>query len=158
MHGFMDDFSTYSLYKKEGQAFYDSVGEIFSPALREKVRFTAEGFNHIIFTDPRSEREQLAQVARFRLLPLAVRLVGISTTYQEFEEISKQIEVKMLKEKIVKNQMVRYWGIIAILDGYKIKVVIRKIGDGAVHFWSIIPAWTTSKRHDGRFQGSPEND
>jgi len=44
---------------------------------------------------------------------------------------------------------VRYWGIIAIIEGRKIKVIIRKIGDnGALHFWSVVPAWTTNRYRD----------
>jgi len=62
-----------------------------------------------------------------------------------------------------KNKIVKYWGIIAIIDGQKIKVIIRKIGDnGFLHFWSIIPAWTTNKYRDTKFfttmKGRPEED
>jgi hypothetical protein len=58
---------------------------------------------------------------------------------------------------------VRYWGIIAIIDSRKIKVILRQIGDGgAMHFWSIVPAWTTNKYRDAKFyttmKGSPDED
>lgn len=40
----------------------------------------------------------------------------------------------------------------AIVDGRKIKVIVRKIGDnGTMHFWGIVPAWTTNKYRDVRF-------
>ena len=57
--------------------------------------------------------------------------------------------------------LIKYWGIIAIIDGRKIKVILRKIGDnGQLHFWSIVPAWTTNKYRDAKFvstmKGNPE--
>lgn len=57
----------------------------------------------------------------------------------------------------------RYWGIIAIIEGRKIKVIIRKIGEeGSLHFWSIVPAWVTNKYRDiklfSTMKGSPEYD
>lgn len=58
---------------------------------------------------------------------------------------------------------IKYWGLIAIIRDRKINVVIRKIGDnGAVHFLSVIPDWTTNKYRDTKFfttmKGHPEED
>jgi len=70
--------------------------------------------------------------------------------------------VKRHKKKIRESKAVQYWGIIAIVDARKIKVIIRKIGDGSFHFWSVIPAWTTNKYRDTKFfttmKGQPEQD
>ena len=68
-----------------------------------------------------------------------------------------------IKKRIKKTKAVRYWGIIAIVDGRKIKVIIRKVGDdGRMHFWSIVPAWVTNKFRDTKLfstmKGSPEED
>ncbi|MDZ4286079.1 MAG: hypothetical protein U1A23_04065, partial [Candidatus Sungbacteria bacterium] len=111
----------------------------------------------------RSERERSSQVLRFKLLPLAVKLVGLSTTYQEFEETIKEFDIQSHKKRIRQSKPVRYWGIIAIIEGRKIKVIVRKIGDnGTMHFWSIVPAWTTNKYRDTRFfttmKGNPDED
>jgi len=94
---------------------------------------------------------------------LAKKLIGISTTYQEFEETIKEFDIKKYKKKIKENRLVKYWGIIAIIDGQKIKVIIRKIGNnGSLHFWSVIPAWVTNKYRDTKFyttmHGNPEED
>jgi len=61
----------------------------------------------------------------------------------------------------MKSKVVKYWGIIAIIDGRKIKVIIRKIGDmGNLHFWSIVPSWITNKYRDTKLfttmKGNPE--
>lgn len=96
------------------------------------------------------------------MLPLASKLVKISTTYQEFEETLKEFEVKSFKKITKKSKPIRYWGIIAIIDGRKIKVIIRKIGNGQINFWSIVPAWVTNKYRDIKFfttmKGNPEED
>jgi len=159
----MDDLSNYDKLKADSQKFYNSIGSVFCPAFKQKVNFSAEGFNHIVYKNPRSEREKTSQILRFKLLPLALKLVKTSTTYQEFEESIKEFEVKSFKKKVRKSQSVTYWGIIAIVNGRKIKVILRKVGDnGNIHFWSIVPAWTTNKYRDCRFfttmKGSPDED
>ncbi|MBM3257603.1 MAG: hypothetical protein FJY98_04825 [Candidatus Liptonbacteria bacterium] len=131
----MEDISNYESLKESAQKFYSQIGGIFSPALNELIRFTSEGFNHLIFKRARSEREKTSQILRFKLLPLAANLIKLSTTYQEFEETLQEFEVKTFKKRAAKTKSVKYWGIIAIIDGRKIKVIIRKVGDnGIAHF------------------------
>ncbi len=159
----MEDISNYEKLKQDAQGFYKSIGRVFSPALSQEIHFTAEGFNHIIFKGSHSERERTSQILRFKLLPLAVKLLKISTTFQEFEETLKEFEVKSFKKRIRKSKVVRYWGMIAIIEGRKIKVIVRKIGDnGLAHFWSVIPAWVTNKYRDEKFfttmKGNPDED
>ena len=159
----MEDLSNYEKLRGDAQKFYSGIGKIFSPAFNQDVYFNAEGFNHIIFKGARSERERPSQVLRFKLLPLAAKLVKTSTTYQEFEETLKEFEVKSFKKRVKKSKPVQYWGIVAIIDGRKIKVILRKIGEnGIMHFWSIVPAWTTNKYRDIKFyatmKGNPDED
>ena len=159
----MEDLSNYDKLREDAQKFYISTRPISSPALNEYVYFTAEGFNHIIFKGSRHEREHSSQILRFKLLPRAVKLVALSTTHQEYEETLKEFWVKSHKQKVRKTKPVKYWGIIAIIDGRKIKVILRKIGDnGQLHFWSIVPAWTTNKYRDTKFistmKGNPDED
>jgi hypothetical protein len=159
----MEDLSNYEKLKEDTINFYHNIGKVYSPALEQDIYFTAEGFNHIIFTNSRSERERPSQILRFKLLSLAVKLVKISTTYQEFEETLKEFIVRSYKKRINKTRPVKYWGIIAIIDGRKIKVILRKIGEnGNIHFWSVVPAWVTNKYRDIKFfstmKGNPEED
>lgn len=159
----MEDTSNYEKLRANAQQFYSSIGRVFSPAFRQEVHFPAEAFNHLLFKGSRSEREKSSQILRFKLLPLAVKLIKISTTYQEFEETIKEFEVRSYKKRMRRAKPVRYWSIIAIIEGRKIKVIIRKIGDnGALHFWSVIPAWVTNKYRDikifSTMKGNPEED
>lgn len=158
----MDDLSNYEKFREDTQALYASTRPVMSPALNEQVSFTAEGFNHIIFKGARSIREYPSQIMRFKLLPRAIGLIGHANTFQEYEEASKEFEIKTRKGRERKSKTVRYWGIIAIFEGRKIKVILRRIGNGQLHFWSIVPAWTTNKYRDVKFvstmKGNPEED
>ena len=158
----MEDISNYEKLRNDGQKFYADIRAVHSPVFNQFIYFTAEGFNHLIFKGPRSEREKSSQSLRFKLLPLAVKLIELSTTYQEYEETLKEFKVESHKKNISKSKPVRYWGIIAIIEGRKIKVIVRKIGEGNMHFWSVVPAWTTNKYRDIKLfttmKGNPDED
>lgn len=159
----MENDKEYQIHRDNTLNLYNKINSVFSPVLKAKITFPAESFNHIIFKNARSEREKSSQILRFKLLPLAAKLIGLSTTYQEYEESSSEVIIKRHKKKIRANRVIKYWGIIAILDGQKIKVILRKIGDnGSLHFWSVIPAWTTNKFRDTKFyttmKGCPQED
>ncbi len=159
----MEDISNYEKLKEDARKFYGEINSVFSPTFQGKIYFTSEGFNHIVFKSARTEREKPSQILRFKLLPLAVKLLKESTTYQEFEQTLQEFEVKSYKKKTKKSKPVKYWGIIAIVEGRKIKVIVRKIGDnGTLHFWSIVPAWVTNKYRDTKFfttmKGDPGED
>lgn len=159
----MEDLSNYHKLREDAQKYYNGIGRVFSPAFDKEVHFTAEGFNHIVFKSARTEREKSSQVMRFKLLHLAKKLIEVSTTYQEYEETIKEFDVMSYKKRVRKSMPVKYWGIIAIIDGRKIKVIIRKIGEnGTFQFWSIVPAWVTNKYRDIKFvttmKGNPDED
>lgn len=157
------DTSNYNKLKEDAENYYSDIKRIFSPALKQEITFSSEGFNHIVYKNSRSERNRSDQIARFKLLPLAVKLIKLATTYQEYEETLQEFLVKQKKKRVKKSKSVRYWGVIAIIDNRKIKVILRKVGDnGKIHFWSIIPAWTTNKFRDLKFyttmKGKPDED
>ena len=159
----MEQSFDYDRFCEDARKFYTTLRPLWSHALNDFVCFTAEGFNHLLFKSSRRERECSSQIVRFKLLPRAVTLIGHSTTYQEYEETIREFESRDHKRRVWKNKTIRYWGIIAIIDRRKIKVVLRKIGDtGQLHFWSVIPAWTTSKHRDiklfSTMDGNPEED
>ncbi len=159
----MDDLLNYEKLKADSHTFYVLQKPVFSPVMNELVYFNAEGFNHIIFKNSRHERDRASQVMRFKLLPRVIELVALSTTHQEYEEMLKEFVVKERKSKVVKAKRIQYWGIIAIMGNRKIKVILRKIGDnGLLHFWSVVPAWTTNKYRDIKFvstmKGNPDED
>ena len=129
--------STYKKYKK--------IGKIHCPYLRMKVSFNSKGFWHMIYTGRNKKRDIRSQKPRFLLLEKAVKIVRLSATLQEYEEIKKQ--------------KVTYFGFIAIIENWKIKVIVKKIGNGKHFFWSVIPNWITNRKRDRvLFKGDLEKD
>ena len=147
----MLDLEKYLKEKERARLYYKTIEQVFSPALKEKINFNSEGFNHLIYKNKRGEeRDKNSQLLRFKLLPLTKNLVELSTTYQEYEEIYGD------------GRIIIVWGIIAIINKRKIKIVLKKIGKGQINFWCVIPAWKTSHYRDIKLfhtmEGDPELD
>lgn len=100
----------YESYKQNALNFYSNVRKVFSPALNQNIHFTSEGFNHIIFKGSRLERERPSQILRFKLLPLAIKLLEIATTFQEYEQTIKDFQVMNYKKRSIKSKLISYWG------------------------------------------------
>lgn len=43
------------------------------------------------------------------------------------------------------NLIVKYWGFVAVIDRFRIKVVVRQVGNSKAEFYSVIPAWITKQ-------------
>jgi len=160
----MEELAAYDEAKKGAQILYQSIGRLSCPALNREIHFTSEGFNHIIYAKGGIERDKSSQMLRFNLLPLAVQLVKQAATYQEYEQTVKEFEAKGKKKKKTRQvKPVRYWGLIGIIEGRKIRVIIKQIGNnGTLKFWSVIPAWAAHEYGRLRFfstmKGNPEED
>ena len=48
-----------------------------------------------------------------------------------------QEETSYLRE----NTTFKFWTFEAVIDERRIKVIVRQVGRGKKHFWSVIPAW-----------------
>jgi len=159
----MQDTSNYEKIRQDSENFYKKIGKILCPAFNDFIYFSADGFNHLIYKSDRSERDRERQIAKFKLLPRAKELVIKTTTFQEYEESVKEFTIKKFKKKVRESKVVKYWGLIAIMNGFKIKVIIRQVGDnGFKHFWSVIPNWTTNQYRDikllSNMKGNPDED
>lgn len=126
--------TTYHQLRNLTHKKYKSIGEIHCPYFRKKVHFTSQGFWHLIYTGRNKSRDKRNQKLRFKLLKQAVKVIKTTTTLQEYQKIPW------------KN--IYFYGFIAIVDGWKIKVIVKKRGKGKLTFWSVIPNWTTNKKRD----------
>lgn len=154
----MQDISNYCKIKENADSFYKKIGRINCPAFNnEAVYFNSEGFNHLIFKK-KSERNKNDQITKFKLLPIARDIISISTTFQEYDEGLVEILRKKFKRKVKETCSVRYWGLVAILRNRKVKVIIRQIGYGQKHFFSVIPAWTINHYNDTKIITTAKGD
>lgn len=82
-----------------------------SPAFNgEQIYITRLGWNHLV--DPRKRRNQKEKIRRFRALPLAKKIIEISTTFQELR----------------RDGDISYWAFVATIGGQQIKVVLSARG------------------------------
>lgn len=131
----------YPEIKKEAKELYESFVKVFSPAIGQHVHFTSNGFNHLVYKNAKKERDEKTQILRFDLLPKAKQIVERSTTFQEFEEDIEYTRVNRHGKYICMNLVVKYWGFVAMIDKFRVKVVLKQVGNGKVEFYSVIPAW-----------------
>ena len=122
----MIDTSNYDKIREDAEKYYATLADINCPALGLTVSFSSHGFNHLIYRKGRTERDRASQTMRFKLLTKAYELIGLTTTFQEYEDTLKEFRVKKHKEKVSVTKQVQYWGLIAIIGDRKIKVIVAK--------------------------------
>jgi len=144
-----DKVGRYLELRRQAEDLYKTFGKIKCPVFKDNyIHFTSEGFNHLVYRIKKQERDKSVQILRFELLSKAKQLVEVSTTIQEYEEYFRQIEVRRYKAKQTINIKVRDVGLFGIIKGFRIKVVIRQVGNGEKKFHSVIPAWSTKYYRD----------
>lgn len=117
-------------YKKQIKTIFDQNKEISCPVFpNEKVILNAKGINHLIYKGNRSRRETERILTNIRLLPSAIKVLKYATFLQEESDYIKD-DIKYF-----------FWTFEAVVDSRRIKVIVRQIGKGKKHFWSVIPAW-----------------
>ena len=131
--------SVFEQRKEKTRAIYDTQKSIPSPYLETGVVFNSDGFHHLQFS-ARRERSKKEQLLKFNLLPLAINVIKRSGTLQEYRKDIVAVGKKG-NDGFRKMKEVQYWGFAAIMGEQKIKirVILRKIGDGNVIFWSVMP-------------------
>jgi hypothetical protein len=136
---------------------YVQMKPVYCPFLKTKVKFTGKGFWHIVYRSQGKKRDESAQMLRFRLLRKAATLIQLTSTIQEFDSYTGEMPMKDHGKRILKVITVEFYGFIAIVDGWKIKVIVRKDGNGDPYYWSVIPNWVTNKKRDITFMNHTGN-
>src|SRR3989344_5187572 len=73
--------------KKKAAELYTTFGSVLCPALGDqRIYFTSEGFNHLVYKAPKKPRDERVQILRFDMLEKAKFILETSTTYQEYDE------------------------------------------------------------------------
>ncbi len=137
----MDVDPKYFKAKKErARTIYDAQREIYCPYFRGKVILNSDGFHHLKFS-ARREREKKAQLLKFSLLPLALDIIRRAGTIQEYRRLLAPTGKPSPRDGAVMMKEVEYWGLVAIVreQHVKVRVILRKVGNGNVIFWSVMP-------------------
>ncbi len=155
----MQDISDYKKIREDACVFYQTIGSIRCPALHHQpVHFTSEGFNHLVYKGNRNERDKSVQIMKFELLSKAKEIITLTTTHQEYDERLITVSRERFKKNLDESTSARYWGFVAIIKNFRVKVIVRALGNGQYHFWSVIPAWTTSHYRDIKLISNAKGD
>lgn len=144
------DLQNFAKAKKEAEALYFSVEKLRCPALQEDIYFSSDGFHHLQFDGTRSERTKTVQKNKMLCLKEAIDILRKTTTIQEYRT-SIQPVGKSDSKGYRQTKEVYYYAFHAITDFRRIRrinIVVKKIGNGHYHFWSVMPSWKEEKVND----------
>ena len=143
----MTELEYFTKRKPEAESRYKKIQRIKCPYLNNDVIFNAKGFHHLQFSVGR-ERNKKAQLLNFHLFPLAVSVIKNSGTVQEYRKELQPFGNKGKRDGLRKTKPVQFWAFVAIVTDQhlKIRVVVRRVGDGNFTFWSVMPDVRKSKR------------
>lgn len=149
------DMTDFEIIKNKGEEFYKSLADIYCPYFKEKVSFSARGFEHLKFIQREKARLEKDQYMRFKLIYLAPEVLKSSHTVQGILETKKLEKVRVNSRTDTLLKSVVYYEFIAVIKRNRIKVIVKQIDGGQKFFWSIIPFWgmntetMTRLLHDG---------
>lgn len=138
----------YEQIKQDAAALYKTFISVDCPALDQEIHFTSEGFNHLVYGAPKKMRDKRVQILRFDMLEKAKFILETSTTFQEYDEEIVYKKVNRRGLWIPMNVIIRCWGFVAIVQKFRVKVVVTQEGNSAINFLSVAPAWFTQQYRD----------
>lgn len=133
------DIEYFNQRKEKARNIYLAQKNIYNPYFKCEIILNSDGFHHLQFSD-RRERNKKEQLLKFNLLPLALKVIRNSGTIQEHRKGIITIG-GIGKDGFKQTKNVEYWAFIAIIGDseIKIRVIIRRVGDGNFIFWSVMP-------------------
>lgn len=127
---------------------YDATPEIHCPYFKSTVSLTSDGFNHLLHKPNRQPRNIKEQQLKLRLLKRALHVLSNAGTVQEYRTTLKKWG-NPGRDGFSKTKQVEHWGLHDIIGKNPmilIRVIVRKIGDGKLHFWSVMPIGKIGKQ------------
>jgi hypothetical protein len=134
-------FKQFNQIKKEAKKSYALINKVKCPYFSDFVLFNSKGMQHLKFKSWNKTRSIQDQFMRFKLLKYAPEIIKNSHTLQEYSERKNMERIKINSRWEIRAVKVCYFGFVAILDGIRIKIIIKQIEGGEKYFWSIIPCW-----------------
>ncbi len=125
----------------KAKELYTQKSEIWCPYFSAHVALTSDGFNHLLNKLDRTPRTIDEQLLKLNLLRKALTTIQKAGTLQEYRDTFEKAE-KVSRDGFYKTSQVQYWGFEAIMGNptmIKIRVIIKKTGDGKLVFWSVMP-------------------
>ncbi|MFA4818774.1 MAG: hypothetical protein WC621_02960 [Patescibacteria group bacterium] len=134
------DITYFNEKKTIAKNFFQSRNSIYNPYFETNIILNSDGLHHLQFS-ARRERNKKEQLLKFSLLPLAFKVIEKSGTVQEYRKSLIIIGKKSKRDGLSLTKEVQYWALVAIVGQkqIKIRVILRRVGDGNITFWSVMP-------------------
>ena len=127
--------------KEKARKLYNAKRTIYNPYLDCEIVLNSDGFHHLQFS-ARRERNKKEQLLKLRLLPLALETIRRSGTLQEYRHRLESLGRTTSRGETTLKK-VEYWAFVSILGPHeapvKLRTVLRRVGDGKITFWSVMP-------------------
>jgi hypothetical protein len=110
---------------QESREEYKSWDPIYVRALGEEVGFTMRGFNHLRFHTNRKRRIPQETLHKLNLLPFVREILQNANKIDDYRQ----------------KQNIEYWSFSTKkkeMHQHLVRVIVRKIGNGKPHFWSVM--------------------
>jgi len=128
--------------RQKAEDLYKKQDEIRCPYFNQSIVLNSDGFHHLQFHNNRRERNKREQLLKFRLLPLALQVIEKSGTIQEYRKLLIPVGKASKRDGMRKMKEAQYFGLYAIVgerEQVRIRVVLRRVGNGNTTFWSVMP-------------------
>ncbi len=128
----------YNKSRQKARDIYNKIGSIHCPALKDElVAFNRIGLNHLIRKGD-NLRPKNEQKRRFILLQYVENIITDQNADIEFRKYSIKEKKSKFGNKIMIQSDAYFWTFSACIRDCKIKVVVRQVGNGQKHFFSIM--------------------
>jgi len=143
-----NEIEYFNRHKEKARQVFSAQKTIYNPYFKTGIVLNSDSFHHLHYSS-RTERSRREQLLKFSLLPLGLDIIKKSGTIQEYRRLLMPVGRPSARDGSVSMKEVEYWGLVAIVGDSKIKMrtVLRRIGDGNITFWSVMPS---SKIKKGR--------
>jgi hypothetical protein len=150
---FRDSYDDWRARTKE---LFDDNPLVHCPYFGTTVVLNGDGLHHLRYS-ARRERGKPEQMLKFRLAPLALEVIRKSGTVQEYRKIWQVVGKPAARDGARAMKEVEYWGLVAIIGPRptKVRVILRRVGDGNVVFWSVMRG--SKILRDGAQRLAPDN-
>lgn len=115
------------------KSFFKKNKSVCCPAFpKEQVALNSKALSHLFYkgANKKSGRPIKEIETRVNLLPTALKVLTLMPLAQEENTLVNK-----------EGKVCVYWAFEAVVDKRRIKVIVRQVGKGKKHFWSVIPAW-----------------
>jgi hypothetical protein len=135
-------------YISAAKKVYQRKPTIKCPFFSEPITLNSDGFNHLLYKPNRQPRNVTEQKLKLRILKKGLNIIKRAGTVQEHRLRIEKVG-KPAKDGFTKTKDIQYWAFHDIVGEKKrflMRVILRRIGDGKVHFWSVMPHGKINKQ------------